>query len=243
MASESDLSHSALLQSYTVLVKDCKTDVLQYHWDTNSLRPWGLVSTMLHCIRLLQLTRLSCSKGHLLLNPMCNPVTCAATAHRIICSDHVVSALRWKRPTRTSSKHWFIGHLLVRSQECTWRAVHVTDVDIWVSCLDIQLLILCTNALQTSVVMDYLYHKSVHIKKYPCRVRSLIGDSEWFKRESDLNLVVEFGEQVPPQVKHASEDALLWWALGKARLLKRSYAMLGTFINCCNLHNFNWLHM
>jgi len=138
------------------------------------------------------------SKGHLLLNPVCNPPTCAVTARHIVCSDHVVSALWWKRPTQTSSKHQFIGRPLVRSQECTWRAVHATDVDIWVSCLDIQLLILCANALQTSVVMEYLYNKSVHIKKYPCRGRSLIGDSEWFERESDLNLVVEFGEQVPP---------------------------------------------
>ena len=87
--------------------------------------------------------------------------------------------------------------------------------------------------------MDYLYHKSVHIKKYPRRGRSPIGDSERFEHESDLNLVVEFGEQVPPRVKHASEDALLRRALGKARPLKRSYAMLGTFINCCNLHNFD----
>jgi hypothetical protein len=83
--------------------------------------------------------------------------------------------------------------------------VHATDVDIWVSCLDIQLLMLCANTLQTSVVMDHLYNKSVHIRKYPRRGRPLIGDFGRFECESDLNLVVEFGEQVPPPVTHASE--------------------------------------
>jgi hypothetical protein len=94
-----------------------------------------------------------------------------------------------------------------------------------------------TFALMTSVVMDHLYNKSVHIKKYPRRGRSPIG--ERFERESFLNLVIEFGEQVPPRVTHASEGALFQRALGRVRPLKRSFAMLGTFINCCDLHNFD----
>jgi hypothetical protein len=41
--------------------------------------------------------------------------------------------------------------------------------------------------------------------------------------------LVEFGEQVPPQVIHPSENVVPRRALGESRPLKRTYALLGKF--------------
>jgi hypothetical protein len=93
---------------------------------------------------------------------------------------------------------------------------------------------------RTSVVLDYLYDKiGVPIKNYPRRGKSLI--SGLLRQLEHLCLIVELGEQIPPPVAHPSEDILAprRRALGTSRPLKRSYAMLGRFINCHDLHNFD----
>ena len=95
------------------------------------------------------------------------------------------------------------------------------------------------NSLQTSVILDYLYNKiGVPIKVYPHRGRSLNGGL--LRQLEHLSIIVELGEQIPPRVTHPSEDSILTrQAVSTSRALKRSYAMLGKFINCHDLRSFD----
>jgi hypothetical protein len=58
---------------------------------------------------------------------------------------------------------------------------------------------------------------------------------------SYICFVVEFGEQIPPLVTHPSEDVRILLGRqgsGQSRPLKRSFALLGLFIDCYGIYEF-----
>jgi len=82
-----------------------------------------------------------------------------------------------------------------------------------------------------SVVIERLYDREgTPIRNYPRRGKFLVTPTVRTSINTSAVALVEYGERVPPQVIHPSENVLVPRASGlQPRPLKRTYALLGKF--------------